>query len=41
MADWIEDYNRDRRHSALGMTSPMDYERALRTPADAGPEQAA
>ena len=26
---WIEDYNRHRRHSALGMMSPVDYERAL------------
>jgi transposase InsO family protein len=26
---WIEDYNYDRRHSALGMMSPIDYERAL------------
>jgi putative transposase len=26
---WIEDYNRHRRHSALGMISPVDYERAL------------
>ena len=26
---WIEDYNHERRHSALGMLSPVDYERAL------------
>jgi putative transposase len=26
---WIEDYNHERRHSALGMRSPVDYERAL------------
>jgi putative transposase len=26
---WIEDCNRHRRHSALGMMSPVDYERAL------------
>jgi putative transposase len=26
---WIEDYNTRRRHSALGMMSPADYERAL------------
>ena len=26
---WIEDYNRHRRHSALSMMSPVDYERAL------------
>jgi putative transposase len=27
-AAWIEDYNHVRRHSALGMVSPMDYERS-------------
>jgi putative transposase len=27
---WIEDYNQNRRHSALGMTSPVDYEQALK-----------
>jgi putative transposase len=26
---WIHDYNHTRRHSALGMRSPVDYERAL------------
>jgi transposase InsO family protein len=26
---WIEDYNTQRRHSALGMMSPVSYERAL------------
>jgi transposase InsO family protein len=26
---WIEDYNTQRRHSALGMLSPVSYERAL------------
>jgi putative transposase len=29
VAAWIEDYNHLRRHSALGMVSPVDYERAL------------
>jgi transposase InsO family protein len=29
VSTWIEDYNQDRRHSALGMMSPIDYERAL------------
>ena len=29
VAGWIEDYNHDRRHSALGMLSPVDYELAL------------
>ena len=27
---WIEDYNTRRRHSALGMISPVDYEQALK-----------
>jgi putative transposase len=27
---WIEDYNTKRRHSALGMMSPVDYEQALK-----------
>jgi putative transposase len=26
---WIEDYNTSRRHSALGMMTPVDYEQAL------------
>jgi putative transposase len=29
VAAWIEDYNHHRRHSALGMVSPVDYERSL------------
>ena len=29
VAAWIDDYNRQRRHSALGMRSPVDYEQAL------------
>jgi putative transposase len=29
VAEWIEDYNHDQRHSALGMRSPIAYERAL------------
>jgi putative transposase len=29
VAAWIDDYNRQRRHSALKMMSPMDYEQAL------------
>ena len=29
VAAWIEDYNTNRRHSALGMRSPIAYERAL------------
>lgn len=26
VADWIDDYNRSRRHSSLGMRSPIDHE---------------
>jgi len=40
VAAWIEDYNHDRRHSALGMLSPIAYERSRTTPEDP-PEQAA
>jgi len=29
VAAWIEDYNRQRRHSSLRMMSPADYEQAL------------
>jgi putative transposase len=29
VAAWIDEYNRQRRHSALAMMSPVDYERAL------------
>ncbi len=29
VAAWIEEYNHGRRHSALGMRSPVDYELAL------------
>jgi transposase InsO family protein len=29
VAAWVEDYNRHRRHSALQMMSPVDYEQAL------------
>ena len=31
VAAWIEEYNHDRRHSALGMRSPIAYELALRS----------
>jgi putative transposase len=31
--NWIEFYNSTRRHSALGMLSPDDYEKSLRTAA--------
>lgn len=29
VAAWIEDYDHVRRHCALGMVSPVGYERAL------------
>ena len=29
VAAWIDDYNRHRRHSALAMMSPVDYEKTL------------
>jgi putative transposase len=29
VAIWIEEYNHDRRHSSLGMRSPIAYELAL------------
>jgi transposase InsO family protein len=31
---WIEEYNHDRRHSSLGMCSPIAYEHQLATGAD-------
>ena len=40
VAAWIEEYNHDRRHSALGMLSPIAYELSRDTPDDP-PEQAA
>jgi len=30
VSSWIQDYNHDRRHSALGMRSPVGYEQALK-----------
>jgi putative transposase len=40
VAAWIEDYNHDRRHSALGMQSPITYELTLQPGHDPqhGPE---
>jgi hypothetical protein len=40
VAAWIEDYNHVRRHSALGMVSPVDYERSLAGKDAARPRQA-
>ena len=31
ISTWIEEYNQNRRHSALGMMSPVGYEQALKT----------
>jgi transposase InsO family protein len=28
---WIDEYNRDRKHSGCGMRSPINFELALRT----------
>jgi putative transposase len=41
VVEWTEDYNHDRRHSALGMLSPVAYERTLRTRTAHQPGQAA
>lgn len=38
---WIEEHNRDRRHSSLGMLSPVDYEHTLRAQNDHEPGRAA
>jgi hypothetical protein len=32
VAAWIDEYNRDRRHSALGMRSPISFELAQPVP---------
>ena len=34
-AAWIDEYNRERKHSACGMRSPLDYEFVLRAEHDA------
>ena len=34
VAAFIDDYNRQRRHSSIGMMSPIDYEHALRAAGD-------
>ena len=41
VAAWIDEYNRERRHSALGMRSPVDYELAHTRPATPAPPQQA
>jgi transposase InsO family protein len=37
VAAWIDEYNRERRHSALGMQSPITFEMAHARPAPARP----
>jgi transposase InsO family protein len=32
VAGWVEEYNHDRRHSSLGMRSPIAFELALQLP---------
>jgi putative transposase len=29
VAAWIDEYNRERKHSSIGMRSPIDYELAV------------
>jgi transposase InsO family protein len=41
VAAWIEEYNHDRRHSALGMRSPINYELTLPTGHEPEHDQAA
>ncbi len=41
VAAWIEEYNHDRRHSALGMCSPVAFEHQLAVQAGQQGEEAA
>jgi putative transposase len=41
VAVWIEEYNHDRRHSSLGMLSPVAYELQLPQRPGEEPEAAA
>ena len=41
VAAWIDEYNRERRHSACAMHSPVDYELGLRATDQPKPSAAA
>jgi transposase InsO family protein len=41
VATWIEEYNHDRRHSALGMRSPIDYEHQVAAKTEQSQQDAA
>jgi putative transposase len=41
VASWIDEYNRDRKHSSVGMRSPIDHELAPRTAKQPHGQQAA
>jgi putative transposase len=41
VAAWIQEYNHDRRHSALGMRSPIAYELTLHNSHEPENDQAA
>ena len=41
VASWIDEYSRDRKHSSIGMRSPIDHELAPRTVQQPHRQQAA
>jgi putative transposase len=40
LADWIDDYNRQAPHSALGIPSPADYRALVSTSSELTPPSA-